>query len=207
MMNFWNRIRDKISILIGKIDWAPKNLLTEDEKQHIREMLISDYYIILTRNNNHLATYAISLANLFLTGKWSYWGHILMNLEDSIKDDADFRLIEAIGPGVRISTFDSVFDTNSVAFLRPKNMSIEHWTAVLDRAKCYLGRPYDTLFDLKSDTSLSCVELVRNALKGEPNYETDFANFEALIKKSKNLTPQMFYDCEDFVVVHEIRRR
>ena len=40
----------------------------------------------------------------------------------------------------------------------------------------------------------------------DPDYYTNFANFEKLIAERKNLTPQMFYECPDFEVVFEIRR-
>ena len=85
-------------------------------------------------------------------------------------------------------------------------MRLEEWTQVLDDgAKKYMGRKYDNLFDLASEERLSCVELVRNILKGIPTYEQDFANFEEMIALRKNLTPSMFYECEDFEVVWEKR--
>jgi uncharacterized protein YycO len=191
---------------VGKIHWQPKNTLTEDEKERVRQLLSQNYYIVLTRRDNHLSTYFIQLTDLFLRGKLGFYCHALMNFEDEVKTDEDFRLIEAIGSGVKLSTFDEVFDCHSVCILKPRSMTAEEWTAVLDKAKTELGKPYDTLFDLKSDKALSCVELVRTSLMAEPGYETDFANFEAMINKYKNLTPQMFRDCPDFEVVYEVKR-
>jgi hypothetical protein len=40
---------------------------------------------------------------------------------------------------------------------------------------------------------------------GLPDYEVRFRRFEDLIQKRKNLTPQMFYECDDFEVVFEVR--
>jgi hypothetical protein len=77
----------------------------------------------------------------------------------------------------------------------------------MDKAMTEIGKPYDSLFDLKNDNALSCVELGRTALMAEPNYYTNFANFEEMIRKRKNLTPQMFYECPDFEVVYEIRKK
>jgi len=130
-----------------------------------------------------------------------------MNLEDEVKTDDDFMLIEAIGSGVTETPFKDVFNVNGVVLLKPKNLTINKWTAILDRAKTELGKPYDNLFDLKNDKALSCVELVRVALQADPDYATNFAEFERMIKKEKNLTPQMFYDCSDFEIVYEVRHR
>ncbi len=206
-MNIIQKVGNLISVTIGKINWTTKQVATAEELQTIHDKLIPNYYIILTRHDGHLSAYAIAFAHFFLTGKWGYYGHVLMNLEDTVDNDDDFRLIEAIGTGVQYSPFNKVFDQqcSSVALLKPKSMSVEHWTSVLDRAKTELGKPYDTLFDLSNDKALSCVELVRIALQGEPNYATDFANFEAMISKDKNLDPQMFYECPDFEVVYEFR--
>jgi len=192
---------------VGKIHWAPKNTLTAEEQDHIRKLLVKNYYIMLSRRNNHMSTYFISIGNFFLSGKFSYWSHAFMNCEDEVKSDDDFRIIEAIGAGVEYTPFDKVFDVNGVVVLKPKNMTIEHWTLVLDKATTELGKPYDNLFDLKNDKALSCVELVRTALKADPDYDKNFSNFESLITKRKNLTPQMFYECPDFEVVYEVRKK
>lgn len=193
------------ALITGIINWKLKNPVTEDEKAKLNAYLIPNYYVILTRNNNHLSSYIIGLGDLLYEHKYGYWGHALMNMENEVVNETDFRFVEAIGSGVQYATFEEVMGVNSVALLRPKNMSVEAWTAVLDKAHKDVGKPYDTLFDMAQDKKLSCVELVRDALMAEPNYATDFANFEAMVQKYKKLTPQMFYDCPDFVVEFEIR--
>ena len=40
----------------------------------------------------------------------------------------------------------------------------------------------------------------------EPNYATDFANFEALLAQYGELTPNMIRDCPDFEVIFEVAR-
>ena len=203
----YNSIRNILAVMIGKINWKTKRVLSPEEFETIRQKLKDDYYIILSRHDGHLSTYAIALAHCFLTHHWGYYAHVFMNLEDTVLSDNDYRFIEATGTGVHISGFSGVFDdqTSSVALLKPKSMSLDKWTSVMDKAKTELGKPYDTLFDLANDNKLSCVELVRDALRNEPNYETDFANFEAMIADAKNLDPQMFYECSDFVVEYETR--
>lgn len=206
MKKYWESFANWVVITIGNIRWGYKDGLTANELSEIRNRLIPNYYIILTHRKNHLSTFFVGLASWVVTGKWSYWAHALMNLEDEVKSDNDFRLIEATGRGTHYSPFDLVFRVHGAVLLKPKNMSVEHWTKVMDKANTELGKPYDSLFDLRNDQRLSCVELVRSALMAEPDYEKNFANFEEMIKSRKNLTPEMFYDCEDFEIVYEIRK-
>lgn len=206
MLAFLQNIWSKTILWIGTIGWAPKDLLTANDLEQIKEIIIPNYYIILSRRNNYLSTYVIMIGNFLVTGKFGYWDHALMNMEDTVVNDQDFRLIQAIGKGTNYATFDEVFNCNAVVFLKPKSMSAEHWTAVMDKAKSEVGKPYDTLFDLAQDEKLSCVELVRVALMAEPNYATDFANFEAMVQQKKRITPQMFFDCPDFETAYMFRR-
>ena len=204
-MQFLLSIFNKIVAYIGSIEWVSKTSISETDKLKIKEMLKNDYYIILTRRNNHLSTYFISAIELFLRFKFGYWVHSVMNLEDSVQTDDDFRLLEATGVGVHYSTFDYVFSAQSAVLMKPKSMTIEEWTSTLDTAKSQLGKPYDTLFNIADDSKVSCIELVRKILMAEPNYAEDFNNFEEMIKTAKNLSPQMLYDCPDFEVVFETR--
>jgi hypothetical protein len=199
------KIKEFFILLIGKIHWKNNNLVTPEEQDEIRKFLNKNHYIILTRRNNHLSTYFIGLADFLLKGKWGFWSHALMNLENTTEADSDFRLIEAIGAGVQYTRFERVFNVNAVVLLKPKSMTIEEWTDVLVKANTEIGKPYDSLFDLANDNALNCVELVRTALQAQPNYASDFEHFETTIVKAKNLTPQMFYDCPDFEIVYEVR--
>lgn len=184
------------------------NLKPQDWEE-LKNKLSKDYYIILTRNDSHLSTHLVALGHRFLTGKPGYWSHALMNLEESTKPDIEtgFRLIEATSTGVHYSSFYDVFKCDSVAILRPFGLKIRDWTAVFESLLSQQGKKYDNFMDLKSDNEINCVELVRRALQTLPDYETRFANFEKMIQKyGDNLTPDMFYECEDFVVVFEARR-
>lgn len=204
-MSIIQSIESALAILTGIVNWKMKNPLTIAEKDSLNALLVPDYYIILTRNNNHLSSYMIGLSDLFLEGKFGYWGHALMNMEDAVVNKTDFRFIEAIGTGVTYATFDTVMEVNSIVLLKPKNMSVTAWTAVLDTAKADVGKPYDTLFDMKQDKKLSCVELVRHALMADPDYHANFSNFENMVQTHGRITPQMLYDCGDFEVVYEVR--
>jgi len=200
--------------LTGRIKWSkfvswlrggkPYWDLTPDELAVIREMLASNYYVILTYRKTHLSSYGIGFIGWLKTGKWSRYTHSLMNLEGPVVNDDDFRLVEATGKGVHLSTFEEVFDCDRVCLLRPKGYDATDWIDAMDALLQNQGKPYDNLFNLADDTSVSCVELVRDALMAAPDYAANFAAFERDIAKRKNLIPQMFRDCPDFEVVIEL---
>jgi hypothetical protein len=204
IMNIFQRIASTTVKVLGSIHWGTKKTLDLGPKEILRERLTNHYYIIVTRRVNHFSTFMTGIAHFFLTGHWGYWSHVLMNVEDEVHSNSDFRLVEALGTGVQYSHFDEVFSCTSVALLKPKHISLDEFVELLDqRAAAFIGRPYDTLFDLKQENAVSCVELIRDVLKTIPDYETKFANFERMIAKEKNLDPQMFYDCDDFEIVYE----
>jgi len=192
---------------MAKIKWGPTKLLTLEDETELKAKLTKDYYIIATRKSNYLTTFFICMGNFFLTGKWGFYSHVLMNLEDIVKTEEDFRFIEATGTGVHYSGFSDVFaHVDAVALIKPRNMTTSEWTEALDSAKLYLGRPYDNLFDLKSSLEVNCVELIRLALQGIPDYNVKFANFEKMIASKKKLTPDMFHECADFEIVYIVKR-
>ena len=201
------KILNWITWVVSKINWKQRHAITADEKRVIQSMLEKDYYVILTRHGNHLSTVAINIAHKALTGRKGYYGHVLMNLEDEVNDPNDFRLVEAIGSGSQFSSFDDVFgDADSVALLKPKTLSMDDWRLIMDRAPTLTGRPYDSVYDMYNDSKLSCVELVRNALQADPDYDVCFDQLDGMLAQYKRLDPQMYYECtEDFEVVFETR--
>lgn len=190
----------------SNVHWKLRRGITDADRAEIKELLKHNYYVILTHRRNHLTTYLTSIANFLLTGKFGFWAHTLMNLEDEVNTVDDFRLIEAVSAGVTYTPFDQVFDVDAVTLLKPKHVTLTEWTSAMDASKTYLGHPYDTLFDLANDNELSCVEVVHDAISKIPGYKVLFPELETAIAKKKNLTPQMFYDCGDFEVAFEVRR-
>jgi len=181
--------------------------LKEEDHNKIRELLKSNYYIILTRRKCHLTTYLIALMSLYVDHKMSHYTHALMNVEGDIDNNMDYKLIESTAVGVHYSTFMEVFDCDSVVLLSPKGLPPEEWTAVLDAVKKEIGKGYDDLFDITNDENVSCVEMVYQGLKSLPNAEARFPKLFALIKERKNnLTPQMLYDTGELEIVFEVRR-
>lgn len=221
LLKFFAPIIDWFLKQAAKIHWQSRRYISSADQEKIKELLKDNYLVILTFRRNHLSSFLVLIGNFLLTGKLGKWSHVLMNLEDEVRSDSDFRivemdegisltareryLIEAVGSGVVINPFEKVFNVHRAALMKPKKMTLDEWRTVLDTAKQQLGKPYDTLFNIADARALSCVELVRVILQAQPNYEENFANFERLIKKYGNLTPQMYYDCGDFEVVFETR--
>lgn len=188
-----------------KITFKNKNPLTPDEKERIIHLLADGYYVILTGNKYHASSVLVKIMTYFKLGKPTKYSHALMNCDFMSKpeDVYKFKFMEATVAGVHYSRFDEVFDCDTVCLLSPKNLKNEDWTNIIDGLIKNNGKPYDDLFQLSDETHISCVELVRNALKNATDYEIRFAEFEEMIKKEKNLLPQMFRDCTDFQVVLE----
>jgi hypothetical protein len=188
----------------GKITWSKKTYITDLDREELAGILATGYYIILTGEQHHLSSIVVSFLSWVKTGIWANYTHVLMNC-DSITDPADrqsFKFVEATATGVHYSTFDEIFACDSVCLLTPMNIDNTEWTKIIDALLKQQGKPYDDLFDLSDDTHVSCVELVLNALKAV-NYKEEFSNLDELITKEKNLVPQMYRICTDFVVKYE----
>jgi len=217
---WWYRVYHTVAEMIGAVNWTGLKAifssrgvgydLRPEDQERIKELLASDYYLILINRKTHLSTLTIGFMTFVKTGKWPSYCHILMNLDlvDDPKAYEQFKLMEATnnGKGVHFSTFDQVFDCDSVCLLRPKNLDAKDWEAVMAGVMKQIGKPYDDLFNIKDDSRVSCVEMTLDALRESPNYAADFPYLEKMIKKVGNLTPQMFRDCADFEVKYEIKR-
>ncbi len=181
--------------------------LTATDWEQISSYLSKDYFIIATRRDYSLSTYMIVFASWVRTFIPSYYDHVLLNVEQydtTSKEQHWFE--EATGKGVHYSKFEEVFDCDSIVLLKPKNVSQEHWNAIVLKASEQIGKPYDSAFQLEDDSRLSCVELILDALKALPDFEERFPHLSKEVKRIGNLTPQMFYVSPDFTVVLEIRR-
>lgn len=199
---------------LAKINWCPLKALfndgvywnlKEEDHEELRDLLEKNYYVILVRHGCHLSTAFIWIASKFI-GSEGFWAHVLMNV-DNEADHNKFAFMEATGIGMNRASFMKVFDCDAAALLKPKNMTIEDYTAAIDQYVSEQGKEYDDFGDLANDKAVNCVESVRSALQKVPGYAEKFPNFEALIKKHNGqLAPQMFYDCPDFEIVWEKRR-
>lgn len=218
----WKFVREKFSWAVDGIVWVTNVVswkplvalfnhgkyyqLTPEQLDTVRKQLTSNYHVILTRKSYHFSSWLTSISCLLFTGKWGHWAHALMNTENKVNRDDDFRLIEGLMQGVVLSPFMDVFDCDSVVLLVPKGFTPEEWVLVLERSLTELGLPYDSLYDMSTTDKVSCAEMVHNAMVAVPDYHIRFAALEELITKADGiLSPQMFYDCPDFEVVYEVR--
>lgn len=186
--------------LTGKV----YNLLNDDHS-HLLRLFNNSNYIVLTKRSWCLGSFMVTIASTILTRKKSFWTHALMNVEG---DKGPPQLMEAIGSGVTISSFTSVFHCDAVVVLRPKipkgfQMS---WEGLNEAAYSNLGKEYDTLSDILDDQKMNCSEYVWKCLSKIPEADIWFNGLRVLIDNNKNLCPQMLYDCGCFEVVFEIRR-
>lgn len=191
--------------------------LSSSDREFARTLMENGFYLWVSRRETHLTTYLIGLADYYLKlCVWyckkdhrvkpvrGFYAHAFVNL------DGD-EVIEAIAVGVKKSYFDDVFDVDAAAALVPTNVPVEEWQIlgpqVAAEARRQLGKKYDSVFKIDDESQVSCIELVRLALKKiVPEYETRFKHFEEMLVTYKNVTPQMLYDSESFTVVWEVRR-
>lgn len=200
----WYRAYNVIASIPGKITWRKKGNISDAQKKEIAQHLAGGYYIILTGSTSHLSSVIVSFLSWIKTGVWARYSHALMNC-DNITDSTDissFKFVEATASGVHYSTFDEVFNCDSVCLLTPHSVSNEEWTRIIDALLKQRGKKYDDLFDLADSSRVSCVEVVLEALKAA-DYENDFKDLERLIKEQGNLVPQMYRTSTDFKVAYE----
>lgn len=199
--SFFYKIYNWLAKLPSKISWSNKPAITEENKQELAAILASGYYVILTGNKNHLSSVIVSFLSWVKTGVWGRYSHALINCDNITdpQDRASFKFVEATSVGVHYSTFDEIFDCDTVCLLTPASVSNAEWTSVIDALITQVGTPYDDLFDLSDSTHISCVESVLRALKSA-NYKNEFLVLDTMISKTGNLVPQMYRDCSDFTV-------
>ncbi len=84
---------------------------------------------------------------------------------EKLSGNSDAFVIEAISPGVMISSLESCLHADQVAVLRPNVTDVDRQEAVLD-AFSHVGKAYDFEFDFNATTRLVCTEIVYRAYHG-----------------------------------------
>lgn len=192
--------------------------LTALDRENARDLMTYRIHLWVSRRDTHLTTYLISFSDYVLSlyawfkagrktvrPRWGFWSHAFLNYDNN-------ELVEAVGKGVSRRYFDEVFDCDAAAALLPKNITPKEWEDlqpfIAEEMLKQLGKKYDTAFDIKDESTVSCIELVRLVLKNRVvDYGLKFKSFEAMIETYKNVTPQMLYESGDFVCVWEVRRK
>jgi len=205
------KIYDVFLKLLGKANWSGiyrivtgRNYgLTWEQHLAITKILSTKNCIIVTWRATNLSSYFVAFAHFFLTLRWERASHVLMNIEQIETFDQDqFSFIEAIGKGVIKSKFYDVFNCERAVLLEPR-YAVD-WDNVVDRAITNLNKEYDRYFNLADGSKMSCVEIVLDALKSEPDYDDKLHGIVAMIKNSGNLTPAMFLESGSFKVLLDV---
>lgn len=193
--------------------------LTSEDRKIIQDLCSKGSYIWITRRKTHLTTYLISFADFglgfikYIKGEQKFpkldfkkYTHALFNLTDDV-------FVEAIGKGVVDSYFDDCMNVDWACALKPTGLTKEEWDQIcikmIDISFTKLGIKYDTVFNIKDNSELSCVELIRDLLieaLGHYRYMSAFEGLESLINKKGNLTPHMFRESDSFEIVYEVKR-
>ena len=181
--------------------------LTKEDHSVIYNMLKKDNYVILIWRKSHLTSYLISLGHFLLTGKFAKYSHACINIEGNVDDVTKVDIVEAIGKGVVRSEFFDVFNCGAVCLLKPRLFRDLDWQKAIAELHKHidLQTQYDTVFNVKDDSKVSCIELVVDSLKESQEFNK-FNHLNWMMKNYKNITPQMLRDCNDFEIVYEIRR-
>lgn len=87
-------------------------------------------------------------------------------LQKPFKDNRLPEVIEAISPGVSLTSLSYSATCDSLAVLRPRLSKADRAAAVV-RAMHFHGLPYDYAFDFGSDKSLVCTELIFKSYLGD----------------------------------------
>ena len=198
--------------MLAFIHWRPLRRLifgkgfrlSAGDHRAIKRILSTGYYIILTEDRTHLSSWAVKLATFALTKKPCRYTHALVNVEPD--KATEFKFVEALNKGVKQSSFNEVFECDSVCILKPKRFTIDEIDEAIGASLRYIGLKYDKKFRYNDAKELSCVEVARNCLKMLPEYSEKMRIFEYMIQTKKNLVPQMLRDCPDFEVVREFKR-
>ena len=89
---------------------------------------------------------------------------LFSNLTARTGEGLEFRVLEAIGPGIVPTAFEKSGHADYLAVLRPRLPKADKLKAVL-KAFSFYQRPYDYNFDFITDNELVCSELIYKAYR------------------------------------------
>lgn len=184
-------------IKIGK----STDILTEEDKIEISDILQREPCVILTSTKSHLSSRMVKWMSKILTGKSAEYTHAVMSYYDY--EDDTFMLIESTNSGVHLSSFEEVFSNlDKVCVMEIKHKDEKELDKINRKLKDQLGKKYDNLFDYQDKERVSCVEVVYHSIR-DRQFAQKYPILDKLIKTEKNIVPQMFKDCGDFKILFE----
>lgn len=198
--------------IIGRMNWTglkyfftgrEYDLRDEDITEIVRAMK-SQRLIGLSYRETHFTSYCINTIYFFLSGRLREFSHAWLGPRP-FEDSLDLRIIESVAEGVRSAPFWKVLLVDAVALLKPKYFHPDKWAELDIEAEKDVGHIiYDIYGRYMDPSERNCIEqVVFRMLHSDPDC---LPGTTALMKKYKQLTPQMIYDSGDFEVILEIRR-
>lgn len=219
---WWYKALSAFFSFTGKIHWGwfykwrtgggKDYKLSKWQQETIADFLNKHYLITVTRRDFHLSTYLIMLGNFVKTGRFGFWCHTVQNTEeDPVTSKDDFLLIESVGSGVKVSKFETVFNCDHAALLKPKRLTMQEWDSRMDEIKDRffeeLGREYDNAFLIFDGRRMSCIEYTLAQLKKLSDFESVFPNVSKILKEKNNMTPDMLFESGDFEIVYMAKNK
>ena len=114
-----------------------------------------------------------AVSNLFLPGFWPHAALYLgtsrdlqaLGIECAFPDDGQRWFLEAKKDGVRFRNCDETLHVDACVLLRSP-LGTGELSAALRRAMAHEGKPYDFLFDFRSQEVLACTEVIYRGFHG-----------------------------------------
>lgn len=116
-----------------------------------------------------------AMSNLFLPGFWPHAALCLGTADDlenlgirhTFPSLGGFWFLEAKKDGVKFRPSDETLEVDACVLLRPP-LAAENLAEALRRAMSHAGKPYDFLFDYRTQDVLACTEVIYRGFHGIP---------------------------------------
>jgi hypothetical protein len=190
------KLKEKVLSIFGDIKLIPWPLFIYYQK--------GDYYKISGEDTRKLAD-AIRPGDIIIRGYDSYLDGYFIPGEYSHSGIyvGDGNIIHAIAEGVRETTLIDFCRCDRIIVMRPP----EHKKTAIERARIWLGKPYDFDFEV-GDSAFYCHELTARAYQEfDIPKVTPYLGFIKFKKSDKKYLAESFINYEGFKKVIEINYR
>lgn len=163
-----------ISVLVGKIYFAPKkrDIKAKDVSAMLDVLEIGDVLVTFSKGE---------LTNYLIEGTFKHVGMYI----------GDEQVIEAIGKGVTVNSFDDFCSSKDrIAIVRPLFCTADERNKAAAYSMLHIGRPYDYYFE-PSEKAFYCAELVYEAYMAATDFKSPFIKREVL--GVETILPNDFY--------------
>ncbi|OUR99890.1 hypothetical protein A9Q84_02350 [Halobacteriovorax marinus] len=206
LVSFFGSITNAISgmfgNLVGKIRWRHGYLFNDEQIQISLEKSLKPLDIILEKTPfaltdafipghfGHAAVYLGSKEQLIEAGLWN--SEVIAPYQKEI--EAGKRIIEAVRPGVRLTSLKDFLEIDDILILRKpdiiknKELSLKVYSRAFDQ----LGKEYDFNFDVETTDKIVCSELIFLAF-GEITWPTEYIFGRPTISPD-NVAELMYYE-------------